>query len=1273
MVFCELPVTQLSAFAKDEEITSEYTNNDDAVNDVVSANTVSANDSDNVLVQDEALDQGDVVGEGDTWLKILDSDEIRYTYSGECVQIRYEYRCPEYTYVYGELIGSEGDSYCDLNNADPNVLRIIIGDNETAKEMTARFRLDGYDDIYIDIKLVINKDVKVSGIQLEKANGYTNSNIYHPNTDIEMYYIVESDIPYASLELIGNTSHYTSIRDIRENSSYDGRVTFKLHIDKEEEAEKLQIVAKAAADADIIATKEFFQARSVERVDITLDDSIYCVNPAVSYGNFMNAFGKQDSEYIKVEAENINYYLDDFDLIYYRKPGETEWKSHYGAGIFDLRAGFDLNYEYAIHIELHDLENVLSAGDDGELDFYLNGKKIKVDNNWSEDLHSSFIDIYVPLKPFEGVYTHGITIKPYPGDTAEAGRVFHFDVYEYYADLTRYNDYTLSIESPHSDKTYFDDSLLRIDADEVASEMVIRVTSNEFPERYDECTIKITKEPLRITKVEPVEPFDHVTKGVWNYIPCTIEGNANLDLSASLLSKDDRFLYGREGQAYFKDDCLCVYVDDEFEDNEITVYIQSSYGYFNKRIPIKVLAPESLDNYKIEIEYEPEKLLTDDSTFCAEYINQLLDPEKGNLRIKDNEGVEEAFELVPNFEKMSLYYSKEGSNSISFLDKNYKVRDFDDVRVVVCLKVNTEANYTLTRDKIANLRLVVNGTLLDGSYLSNYSFIYKYKTNPSGSEYGKVDILGIYVPVDLHYHEHDITIVKQKNASCDRYGCREYYWCTICDKKFTTSSCEEPIKDFEKWKMSYGCIAKQKHILEKGWRADNTGHWLQCANCKYRENVIKHTSAGPATDTEDEKCTECQYIITPAKGHVHEAQLVPGCASTCVEEGRYDYYECKVCKHFFEDAECTKEILNTYEWLYDKIIIPFAGHTGGTASCMKKAVCDVCGQEYGELAEHNIITVNEIPATCVENGRAAGRKCQVCGVVISGFEEKKAKAHFYDAGRIIKEPTYTEEGQILYTCLNCNDTKLEKIDKLLLPKTDEIEISAKEKIDINNIFAKKYPGIKIDKFVSSDKKVASVNKKGIVSGKKGGIVSISAMQKKGKEYDEIASIIIVVKSPKLEKKYSINYLDEKLELGKELKDIPKGKTISWDIVGSKKDVAEIDANGVITAKKNGSVKVVCMIGEGKTAAKLTTKVIVKTPVLSIKDNMKLKAGKRKIVTLKNVAKKAEVKWEVSDKNVLEIPADVKTSKIQIKGVNPGIAVLKASVDGHEYTATIVVE
>lgn len=63
-------------------------------------------------------------------------------------------------------------------------------------------------------------------------------------------------------------------------------------------------------------------------------------------------------------------------------------------------------------------------------------------------------------------------------------------------------------------------------------------------------------------------------------------------------------------------------------------------------------------------------------------------------------------------------------------------------------------------------------------------------------------------------------------------------------------------------------------------------------------------------------------------------------------------------------------------------------HSGGTASCIAKAVCTVCGQEYGNFSEH-----------------------------------------VYDGGRETTAPTCTEKGVTTYTCtvVGCGETKSEDI------------------------------------------------------------------------------------------------------------------------------------------------------------------------------------------------------------------------------------------------------
>ncbi len=64
-----------------------------------------------------------------------------------------------------------------------------------------------------------------------------------------------------------------------------------------------------------------------------------------------------------------------------------------------------------------------------------------------------------------------------------------------------------------------------------------------------------------------------------------------------------------------------------------------------------------------------------------------------------------------------------------------------------------------------------------------------------------------------------------------------------------------------------------------------------------------------------------------------------------------------------------------------------AGHTGGTATCTEKAKCEVCGEEYGEANGHALTYVPEVPATDTANGTKAHWVC-VCGKLYTDAEGK---------------------------------------------------------------------------------------------------------------------------------------------------------------------------------------------------------------------------------------------------------------------------------------------
>ena len=106
--------------------------------------------------------------------------------------------------------------------------------------------------------------------------------------------------------------------------------------------------------------------------------------------------------------------------------------------------------------------------------------------------------------------------------------------------------------------------------------------------------------------------------------------------------------------------------------------------------------------------------------------------------------------------------------------------------------------------------------------------------------------------------------------------------------------------------------------------------------------------------------------------HVHDLKVVQAVAPDCIHEGHEKYYECMVegCGKIFLDNQANQETT------LEEITIAATGiHTGGEATCTSKAICEVCGQEYGELGEHHYtheVVDNKYlaaAATCTEKAK----------------------------------------------------------------------------------------------------------------------------------------------------------------------------------------------------------------------------------------------------------------------------------------------------------------
>lgn len=114
-----------------------------------------------------------------------------------------------------------------------------------------------------------------------------------------------------------------------------------------------------------------------------------------------------------------------------------------------------------------------------------------------------------------------------------------------------------------------------------------------------------------------------------------------------------------------------------------------------------------------------------------------------------------------------------------------------------------------------------------------------------------------------------------------------YYDCAYCDQIGTTT-----------WdSTTYG-----EHNYAAVWSSDESGHWHECSLCHDKKDEAAHTPGAAATETTPQKCTECDYIITPALGHTHSLTPVAAKDATCTNDGNTAYYVCSGCSKWYEDA-----------------------------------------------------------------------------------------------------------------------------------------------------------------------------------------------------------------------------------------------------------------------------------------------------------------------------------------------------------------------------------
>ena len=219
----------------------------------------------------------------------------------------------------------------------------------------------------------------------------------------------------------------------------------------------------------------------------------------------------------------------------------------------------------------------------------------------------------------------------------------------------------------------------------------------------------------------------------------------------------------------------------------------------------------------------------------------------------------------------------------------------------------------------------------------------------------------------------------------------------------------------------------------------------ECPNCKYRYKFSEKHSGGTETPTctTGKTCEKCgaEYDIpghdwgawTPnyASNGTHtrrckrcNAEETGSCSggyATCDTLGM-----CNTCGGSYYGGHAWGEWSSAGNGTHTRSCTNYcrevdtAKCTGGKATCSAKAVCEVCGGEYGEKDSnnHDLVQHAAKAPTCTEIGWNAYETCSRCDHTT--YTELPALNHDYQA--VTVEPTCETDGYTVFTCSRCKDS-----------------------------------------------------------------------------------------------------------------------------------------------------------------------------------------------------------------------------------------------------------
>ena len=289
-----------------------------------------------------------------------------------------------------------------------------------------------------------------------------------------------------------------------------------------------------------------------------------------------------------------------------------------------------------------------------------------------------------------------------------------------------------------------------------------------------------------------------------------------------------------------------------------------------------------------------------------------------------------------------VYTSKYGTVEVA-IPAEHTFGDLVAATDSTCLKKGNVAYYHCTvceknfaEDKTTELESVekaladhVYGTLIEAttSTCVEHGTVEHYHCSVCGKDFDadKNVLDTIEVPLAAHTFGDLVAAVA---STCQTHGNVAYYHCSVCEKNFA----EDKTTVLETVEAPLGA-----HNYGEWQKGDENGHFRACQTAGCTETKVEphdYTGQSCYRISDDEHRVECKVC-----GYEHHERHEFG-----------DWTKKDETNHAQKCAKCTMTVTEA--------------HTGGTATCKAQAVCTVCHEGYGNLADHVL---------------GADGKCTVCG------------------------------------------------------------------------------------------------------------------------------------------------------------------------------------------------------------------------------------------------------------------------------------------------------